>query len=581
MKKRIILLITCVLILAQLVTVIAAVGSFRSTYQADMFASLEGGIRAIELVLDSEKQDNYQEIAEKYQQAYGQNIRINFLDEAGNMVADTMLDPSKEPNHADRPEILQAQQGGFGRDVRVSASTGIKTMYVARQLSNGMFLRMAMPLANTQAFVMQAMPVIVLTFVVLTVIALVFSGLIAKGVLTPMNQLYASIKDYMDGESVSFGMDSKYEELADISRAFSDIAQRLNRYIARAKLENKKSALILDNIQEGLLVLDKDQDVLLINPAARRILGASEEITNVNILHFTRRQEILNQIDRAFTKRRNTSFDIYDEALGSTYRFHLSFVSQEAFKLGGEGLLILISDVTDVVMAENVRRDFVANVSHELKTPLTSINGYAQLIENGMVQDSGEVRQYAHKITNEADRLMGLINDTLTLSELEQIAMDEKLEQVDMAAIAEQTQNMLAQKLQEDGVTMHVSGMAKVLANKNRMKQLMLNLCENAIKYNREGGTVDVVLSQDEEFSFIEVKDSGIGIPPSEQNRIFERFYRAKNAGGATKPGTGLGLAIAKHIVQLYGGKIEMESKLGEGSSFVVRLKKILPPNPK
>ncbi len=571
MKKRISILIIIVLIVAQLVTVSAAVGSFMNTYKLDAYESLEGDINAMELAIAGDT--DYAAIAREYQKAYGQNIRISFIGADGSVLADTNVNGSVN-NHSDRPEIVQAAAGGTGRDTRRSASTGVETMYAAKRMANGDFLRIAMPVQNTYAFVLQAMPIIIIAFIVLTIIAIIFSNIIARGVLSPMNQLYASIKGYIEGESTSININSKYGELDDISRAFADISQRLNKYIARVKLENKKSSLILENIQEGLMVMDKDQDVLLINPAARRILGGEEDITNVNILHFTRKQEILNQIDKAFERRKSKHFDITDETTGKTYRYHLSFVTEEAFGTGGEGLLVLISDVTDIADAERMRKDFAANVSHELKTPLTSIDGYAQLIANGMTAGEEETRGYAQRITTEADRLMGLLNDTLALSELEHIAMDEKTRSMELSKIAEEAAASLKKQAEKKGVTLSVEGGATLTANENRMKQLLLNLCENAIKYNKEGGSVDVLLSEDQKNAYIEVKDTGIGIPPEEQARVFERFYRAKNSGGATVQGTGLGLAIAKHIAQLYGGSISVHSKLGEGSAFNVTLKK-------
>ncbi len=566
-------MIIIVLIVAQLVTVSAAVGSFMNTYKLNAYESLEGDINAMELAIGGDT--DYAAIAQKYQKAYGQNIRISFIGADGAVLADTAANGATD-NHAGRPEIVQATAGGVGRDTRTSASTGVETMYAAKKMANGDFLRIAMPVQNTYTFVLQAMPIIIIAFIVLTIIAIIFSNIIARGVLSPMNQLYASIKGYIEGESTNIQINSKYGELEDISRAFADISQRLNRYIARVKLENKKSSLILENIQEGLMVMDKDQDVLLINPAARRILGGEEDITNVNILHFTRKQEILNQIDKAFERRKNKYFDITDEATGSTYRYHLSFVSEEAFGSGGEGLLVLISDVTDIADAERMRKDFAANVSHELKTPLTSIDGYAQLIANGMTAGEEETRDYADRISAEADRLMGLLNDTLALSELEHIAMDEKTREVELSEIAEEAIASLKNQASAMNVSLSVMGSAQLTANENRMKQLLLNLCENAIKYNKQDGSVEVELSEDDKNAYIEVRDTGIGIPPEEQARVFERFYRAKNSGGATVQGTGLGLAIAKHIAQLYGGSISAQSKLGEGSVFKVSLKKVV-----
>jgi two-component system phosphate regulon sensor histidine kinase PhoR len=403
---------------------------------------------------------------------------------------------------------------------------------------------------------------------------MVFSGLISKGILSPMRQLYDSIHDYLGGEDTTFHMESKYEETEEIALAFSELAKRINRYISSIKEEQEKSSLILDNIQEGLMVLDRDQDVLLANAAALRIFGRPGPPGSENIIYYTRDPKVMANIGAAFRQHKNTYFDHEDRNAGKTYRFHLSFVSEDAFGKSGDGLLMLITDKTEAALADKVRYDFAANVSHELKTPLTSIIGYAQLISNGMAKDENTTQKYAQYIIGESDRLMGLINDTLALSELENIRIDETTESVDLAEEARHVKNMLSSKAGQKEVGITVSGGAEMTANKNRIRQLLLNLCDNAIKYSGQGGEVSVALQQAGGQVTVTVKDKGIGIPEEELNRVFERFYRAKNAGGATVPGTGLGLAIVKHIAQLYGGEVLLRSAPGEGSEFVVRMRK-------
>ncbi len=572
MKKRIVLLIVCVTVVAQVITMAAAVNSFKNTYQANMTAFLKGNINAIELG-EHGLPDDPQAAAVQYAKAFGQNIRVTMIGSDGTVLADTQADPAALGNHNDRSEVIQARADGFGTAVRMSESVGEDTLYAAKAVGDSV-IRLSMPMASMARFVNQALPVMILAFVILTVVASVFAGMLAKGVLAPMEKLHDSIQNYMNGKIDEIRIESKYVELDDISQAFAGLTDKLKRYIAQAKLENKKSAVILDNIQEGLLVLDEDRNVLLINSAARAIFGARGDIGMANLLHFTHAPEITRPIDKAFDERKTTSFDVPDTKTGKTYRYYLSFVSPGTFAERGDGILVLIMDVSDTVYSEQIRRGFAANVSHELKTPLTSINGYAQLLENGMVQDERDIQKYAHRITREADRLMGLINDTLALSELDDISIDEVTEPVAIHDVARDVQCVLAQNLQEKGVTMTVTGEAAMVANKNRVRALLLNLCDNAIKYNRAGGSVDVVLSETEggEIS-ITVRDTGIGIPEGEKDRVFERFYRAKNAGGATIDGTGLGLAIVKHIVQLYGGHITLDSTESVGSEITVRFR--------
>jgi len=537
----------------------------------DMIASLKGDISAIEAG-ESDIGADPEAVARKYADAFGQDIRITVIDDSGNVVADTQSDPAALGNHNDRPEVIAARNGGFGTDARESVSTGQDTVYVAKQ-SGDVVLRLSRPMENTAYFVNQALPVMIITFVALTIVALFFSGMLAQGALAPMHRMHEYIQAYMDGKTADFKINSKYEELDDLSKAFSHLAERLKRYIAQVKLENKKSAVILDSIQEGLMVLDEDRNVLLINNAARRVFGVDDDITNANLLHFARREEIVTPIDRAFKKHKSSSFDVVDEKTGRTYRYYLSFVAEGTFAKSGYGILVLIMDVTDIVLSERVRQDFAANVSHELKTPLTSIYGYAQLIENDMTKDDNDIKKYVGHITKEAARLVGLINDTLALSELETITIDESVETVDVKSAAREVEDMLRSKLEENGSVMEITGEAVMTANPDRIKQLLLNLCDNAVKYSKPGMNVDVTLSQEGNDICIMVGDMGIGVPDDEKDRIFERFYRAKNAGGAKVCGTGLGLAIVKHIAQLYGGEVSVKDASGGGSVFTVRMK--------
>ncbi len=574
MKKRIVLLTTCMMVIALVVTVLVSVASFRSTYTNDVIAVLQGNINGMELAQRSGT--DYQQFAEEYQQAYGQNNRITIIAEDGAVLADTQGNAAQADNHLNRPEVKKALEGGFGIEVRYSATTGADTIYVAKQMPEGIIIRNSMPLNNATVIINKTLPTIVFVFILLVIVAIIISNKIVQGTLKPFNQLHDSIQGYIDGTNRELRIESPYPELEDITQAFERISEDLNRYIEQVKIENKKTALIIDSINEGLMIMDENANVLLVNKAARELFGAQQEHGNENILHYVRRQDIVSKLEKALKKQKNTRFEVRDDLGKKTYRFYTSIVTEPSFvnRNNGYGMLVLISDVTDIELSERVRRDFAANVSHELKTPLTSINGFAQLIANGMATDKQSVASYAKRISDEADRLMGLINDTLMLSELEQISIDENIEEVDVRKVTQDVLHLLENKIAKKELKVEVQGDASLKANKNRIKELMLNLCDNAIKYNRQSGFVGVKLSEKDGYVYIAVKDTGIGIPEDETARIFERFYRAKNSGGATVSGTGLGLAISKHIAALYEGELTLTSELNEGSEFVVKLKK-------
>ncbi|MEA4852935.1 MAG: ATP-binding protein [Christensenella sp.] len=575
MKKRIVLFTTCMLLIACVVTVLISTGSFRNTYTNDMSAVLQGNINAMSLTVGDDSGD-YQGIADAYQKAYRQNNRITFIAEDGTVLADAPAGNETLDNHLQRPEVQQALKGGFGVSVRRSDTLGYDMIYVAKQLPNGVILRDAMPLANAAAMINRTLPVIIMFMIALVVVVVIFSGKFAKSILQPFGQLHDSVQDYIDGGSKVLKMESKYPEFDDITQAFANLSRRLNRYIEKVKRENNKTALILDNIDEGLLILDENYKVLLINSAAKNILGVREEVENENILHCIRRQDVVKRLEKSLGQKKNLQFEVRETLNGKVYGFYTSVIPDMSFVSGmaGDGMLVLIRDVTEIERSERIRRDFAANVSHELKTPLTSINGFAQLIENDMVNDRQSIMNYAKRITEESERLMGLINDTLQLSELEQISFDENIETIDVAQQASEVLRLLENKMKEHGICAHLEGKAFIRANRRRIRQLLMNLCDNAVKYGKEGGNLWVNLSEDTKTITISIKDDGIGIPEEEIERIFERFYRAKNSGGATISGTGLGLAIVKHIVSLYDGVLSVLSEQGDGSTFTVILRK-------
>lgn len=568
---------TCILVVALAITVLVSMAGFKGTYTNDVIAVLKGNINAMELSIG--ERTDYQEMADEYQKAYGQNNRITVIAEDGTVLADTQADSEQTENHLKRPEVQEALAGDFGAEVRSSETIGKDMIYVAKQMPNGVIVRNSMPLDNANAIVSQTLPIIITVFILLVVLAVFLSGKIVSNTLKPFGQLHDSIQGYIEGKQKKLGIESPYPEFDNIAHAFSRISERLNRYIEKVKLENRKTALIIDSINEGLMVLDEKEDVILLNAAAKNIFGVNGEPLGENILHYIRRPDIVSKLEKSLVKKKNMQFEVRNEEDSRIYRFYTSIVDEPAFINGNNGqsgyaMLILISDVTDIELSERVRRDFAANVSHELKTPLTSINGFAQLVANGMAADEKSVRAYAKRISDESDRLMGLINDTLMLSELEQISIDEAIENVDIVKVAEDVLQLLEDNVVKRNLKVHVTGTATMMANRNRIQELMLNLCDNAVKYNKEGGSIDIRLSEQAAFVEIEVQDTGIGVPGDEANRIFERFYRAKNSGGATVSGTGLGLAIVKHIAALYEGELTLQSRLGEGSKFTVRMKR-------
>ena len=267
MKKKIVQLTTCILVVALVVTVLVSMASFKGTYTNDVIAVLKGNINAMELSIGG--RTDYQEMADEYQKAYGQNNRITIIAADGTVLADTQAASEQTENHLERPEVQEALDGGFGAEVRYSETTGKDMIYVAKQMPSGVIIRNSMPLDNATAVVNQTLPVIIIVFILLVVLAVFLSGKIVSNTLKPFSQLHDSIQGYIEGKQKKLSIESPYPEFDDIAQAFSRISERLNRYIEKVKLENRKTALIIDSINEGLMILDEKEDVLLINTAAK------------------------------------------------------------------------------------------------------------------------------------------------------------------------------------------------------------------------------------------------------------------------------------------------------------------------
>ncbi len=565
MKKRIVTVLICAVLIAQIITAAVSINSFKNAYIKDMENALRGDLNAV--VLSAKDSTDYNLTAKTYKDAFMQNTRITFIAKDGRILGDSGAQTTE--NHLEREEVAQALKEGYGRANRVSATTRIDTLYVAKLMDNDVVIRIARPVDNANIIIKNTMPAMILILIVMLIIAIVFSFMLAKRFLRPFYSLEAAIQDYMAGTKATVEIVGDYKELEEISQAFLRISKRVNRYIKRVKEETSKSVVILDSIQEGLLILDEDSDVLLINKRARKIFEVDFDSDNVNILHFIRSSHILNKFDYSLKNKKRVVFDY--KIKDNTYRFFTSIVNEPAISANGVGMLIIISDVTEIKKAEEMRKSFATNVSHELKTPLTSISGYAQLITHDMAHN--EEKHYAKRIEEEADRLICLINDTLKLSELDHIAMDENITAIEVREVAEKVCALLEQNAKKRNISMEINGDIKFRANPNRLKELLLNLADNAVKYNRQDGKVEINLYEDEEANYISIKDTGIGVPKEEQDRVFERFYRAKNSGGGSIEGTGLGLAIAKHIMMLYKGDITLKSG-EEGSEFVLRFPK-------
>lgn len=571
MKKRIIgvtlLTVVCALLLSNLVGVLI--------FCSREMDAARDTLQELLVLMDAQSADtDPQELARQFSQA-APGKRLTIIDTDGTVLADTGADPEGLENHGNRPEVESAAATGWGEAVRHSDTMGTSMFYVAKKFADGMIGRASMPLSSIDSLVVSSLWSVLIASAAALLLALLLARRTANRVVAPLNAVSQALQGVLDGTGKP-GLEEYQsdDELRPILRYIDKLMERLGGYIQSITDERDKVALILDCMAEGLILLDEDGRVLAINRAARTIFGFPEGEEDDGALLLTRSRRLREAIQECQQKHAGVVLDV--DALAESARSLRMFVSPVAgrqFEGQPVGTSILISDVTELKKAEGIRSEFTANVSHELKTPLTSIKGFTEMLSSGMVASPEDQKRFITMIGVEVDRLIDLINDILKLSELESVAIDQCSERTDVLEVARETADLLAPAAREGDVSLSVSGLSAVVAvPRSRVKELLLNLMSNGIKYTEKGGKVNAAIQLKDNQAVITVTDNGIGIPAEAQSRVFERFYRVDKGRARKNGGTGLGLAIVKHIVQLYGGTVALKSEVGKGSTFTVKL---------
>ena len=572
MKKRLIGATLVTVLVALLVSSAAGVWVF---HQREMAAARQN-LEELLILMDAQSAITDPEgIIEQFVQAAPEK-RLTIIDVDGTVLADTEADPAAMENHADRSEVRQAALTGWGEALRPSESVGVTMLYEAKRFADGMVGRASMNVSSIDSLVLNSAGGFLAAALVALVVALLMASRMARMVLRPLNVVGDALQGVLDGNQDREAL-TRYEgddEVRPLLRYIDKLGERLGDHINQIRAERDKVSLILECMDEGLILLDEAGSVLALNRAAKRLFGVGEDSDGSSVLLLTRSRALRQALQTVRADKTPVVLDIEDLAFGErSLRMFLSPVSGRQYEGESVGCSILISDVTDLKRAEGIRSEFTANVSHELKTPLTSIKGFTDMLSTGMVKDPEDQKRFFSMIGVEVDRLIELINDILKLSELESVAIEQCEERADVLEAAKAAETLLSQAAASAGITLSVAGMpAEAAIPAGRLKELMLNLMENGVKYNEPGGRVDVRVSADERFVTATVSDTGIGIPEEARQRIFERFYRVDKGRARKNGGTGLGLAIVKHILQLYGGSVSVESEPGRGSAFTVKL---------
>ena len=496
--------------------------------------------------------------ADYLSQLTADRCRLTWIAADGSVLYDTKTNAESLENHALRAEVSQALATGTGESTRYSSTLMEKTMYYAQRLDDGTVLRISISRATVG---MIAVGMIQPLLIVL-IVALILSGMLARRlsrrIVDPLNSL--DLEHPLDNDA--------YEELSPLLKRIHRQHVEIQTQLRELREKTDEFTQITGSMREGLVLLDEHGSILSINAAAQALFGADAQCVGRDFLTIERSHEISAAIQAAAA---DSHSEVRAERAGRVYQFDISRITSDGKFLG---TVILAFDITEQEFAERNRREFTANVSHELKTPLQGIIGSAELIENGMVKPEDLPRFVGH-IHAEAARLVTLIDDIIRLSQLDEgDAMP--TEPVDLLAVSQEAAENLHDAAAARNVTVCVTGQPAVLPGVRRLiYEIVYNLCDNAIKYNRDGGRVDVTVAADAGGSSITVADTGIGIAPEHQARVFERFYRVDKSHSKASGGTGLGLSIVKHAVQYHHGRIELESTPGTGTTI-----RVVFPNP-
>lgn len=489
----------------------------------------------------------------------GKNSRITLIDQDGSVLYDSQAEASSMENHKDREEVKEAAETGKGKAVRMSETLSEKTIYYALRLEDGKILRVSSTQYSVLALVYQLIVPVLWILLLMIVLSGLFASRLSKKVVEPVNKL-----DLEHPEE-----NEVYEEMAPLLSRMYKQNREIKNQIDTARRQQEEFSIITENMQEGLVVIDRYTMILSGNASVWKLFHVNGPKNGESVYVLNRSEEFQSIIDKALGGKNNEAVLKVD---GSDIHVVANPVMREEQV---EGAVLLLVNVTEKLEREKLRREFSANVSHELKTPLTSISGFAEIIQDGYVKEE-DVRAFAGRIYKEAQRLITLVEDVIRISQLDEGEVPYEWTETDLYQTAKNVFGTLSEAAKKQDVHLYIEGdRVQLHTVPNILEEVLFNLCDNAIKYNKPGGSVCICLTENEESVCISVKDNGVGIPKEDQSRVFERFYRVDKSHSKEIGGTGLGLSIVKHGVSFLGGEVELESTPGQGTEITVSFPKV------
>ena len=483
------------------------------------------------------------------------DCRITWIAADGTVLYDNQFDASQMENHKNREEVKQAMEGSAGTSFRQSTTVSERTMYYAKRMQDHTVLRLSVSQSSVLFLLGGMLSPICFILLAACILSGVLSYRVSKKIVHPLSEL-----DLKHPEQVE-----TYDELSPFLQRIAAQNREIEHRVRELKKQQQEFSMITENMSEGLFVIDRNYQILSYNKSAVQIFSIENEPIGQNLLAVNRSQVFREAVDSALQGRhtqKNLTLN------GRVYQIIANSVCSPDSEQELVGAVLLVLDITEKEEQERYRREFTANVSHELKTPLTSISGIAEIIRNGIVRPE-DIPHFAGKIYDESQRLITLIGDIIKLSQLDEDQVPLERESVDLLEISRDVVQQLSSVTKKNGVSLVAGGThGSVYGVRQVLSEMVYNLCENAVKYNQKGGRVSVDVKQSDAAITLTVKDTGIGIPKAEQSRVFERFYRVDKSHSKAVGGTGLGLSIVKHGAALHHAVIELNSEVGEGTEI-------------
>jgi len=511
----------------------------------------------------------------KHSQGY---LRITFIDKTGKVLGDSETNYLSMDNHSNRKEVQKALKGQIGKDIRFSKGTQTNLLYIAVPMSpEGIIIRVSVPLLQLETIyeiILIYTGIGILAGILLTtILAFRFSNMIIK----PINELIEVTRDVSEGNLSRRSNIRCDNEIKELSDTFNLMAEKLESTLAEMNDKNIKIDSIINSMISGVVAVDNNFRIILINTVSCQMFGIKNGpgIIGMNLVELIGNNEIYNLLKESIEKNMPLLSEvILHPQSDKIFRVYTSPINSNNPKQLNSGGIASILDITNIKKLEQIRTEFVSNVTHELKTPLTSIRGFIETLKSGAIDDKGIAIKFLDIIDIESERLFNLINDILQLSEIESTMKDSDIISHNINDTLKEIYDILESSAQKKGVSLdfEIGDNILINANKNRIKQMLINLVDNAIKYNIDNGTVTVKVTDEKGIIIFSIKDTGIGIAEEHIPRIFERFYRVDKGRSRNMGGTGLGLSIVKHIVNLYNGNIKVYSKPGSGTEFIIQL---------